>query len=293
MMTDLVRQEIATSATTVVVKIGTRPLSRDDGVLDAERIEALAEEIHEQMAAGRRMVLVSSGAVGAGMGQLAITDRPDDVRHLQAVAAIGQSYLVQAYDRALRKHGRHAAQILLTADDFNERTRSLNLRNSLLTLLEMGAVPIVNENDSVSVEELNTTFGDNDRLAALVTIELPAPLLVILSDVDGLYDGDPEAQASKLVDVVPKIDDDVLALANDRQTGLTKGGMASKLEAARIATLAGGKRRDRQRAEARRTRSNSLGTIRGHALSGRRCPRRRPQTLDRFQRAAAGSDRVG
>ena len=238
-MTDLVRQEIAAMADTLVVKIGTRPLTNEAGTLDEARVAALAEELHAILAGGRRVLLVSSGAVGAGMGQLGLKKRPTDLANLQAVAAIGQSYLVQAYERALRAHGRHAAQVLLTAEDLDDRTRYLNVRNTLSALLDLGAVPIVNENDTVSVEELRTTFGDNDRLAAMVTNLLRAPLLVILSDVAGLYDGDPLDPQSKVIPTVSRLDESIATLVRDRATGLSKGGMASKLEAARICTSAG------------------------------------------------------
>jgi glutamate 5-kinase len=191
------------------------------------------------MNAGRRVVLVSSGAVAAGMGRLGMKERPRDLARLQAVAAVGQSCLMQTYDRALSAHGRHAAQVLLTADDLDDRTRYLNVRNTILTLLEFGAVPIVNENDTVSVEELQTTFGDNDRLAAMVANLIRAPLLVLLSDVDGLFDGDPREPGSKLISTISKLDDSVFALVRDEKTGLSKGGMASKLAAARMTTLSG------------------------------------------------------
>src|SRR3954454_11502865 len=163
-MTALLRQEIAASAHTIVVKVGTRVLTSPDGTLNEPRVAELAREIHELIAGGRQVALVSSGAVGAGMGLLGLKDRPKDLAHLQAVAAVGQSYLVQTYDRALRGFGRHAAQVLLTADDLDDRTRYLNVRNTLVTILELGAVPIINEHDTVSVEELLTTFGDNDKL---------------------------------------------------------------------------------------------------------------------------------
>jgi glutamate 5-kinase len=236
---DLVRQEIAAASHLWVVKVGTRVLTRPDGLLNQERIASLCEELHQVIETGRKVVLVSSGAVGAGMGQLGLTKRPRDLAHLQAVAAVGQTNLVEAYDRELRRHGRHAAQILLIADDLDHRTRYLNIRNTILTLLEYNAVPIINENDTVSVDELKTTFGDNDRLAAMVTNLIRAPLLVLLSDVAGLYDGDPADSASKLVSNVTRLDDSILALVRDKATGLSKGGMASKLEAARIATAAG------------------------------------------------------
>jgi glutamate 5-kinase len=236
---DLLRQEIAALATTIVVKVGTRVLTGQDGQLDQHRIQQLADQIHHVLSTGRKVVLVSSGAVGAGMGRLGLTTRPTDLAHLQAVAAIGQSSLVEAYERSLHKHGHHAAQVLLTAEDLEHRLRYLNARNTLLTLLELGAVPIINENDTVSVEELQTTFGDNDRLAAIVTNLIRAPLLVLLSDVDGLFDGDPRKAGSQVITTVEELDASITALVRDRVGGLSKGGMASKLEAARLATTGG------------------------------------------------------
>jgi len=238
-MTDLLRQEIATAATTIVVKVGTRVLTRSDGRLNHERITQLAEELSQVVATGRKVALVSSGAVGAGMGRLGLAARPANLAQLQAVAAVGQSVLVEAYERALRSHGRHAAQILLTAEDLDHRTRYLNARNTILTLFEYDALPIINENDTVSVDELQTTFGDNDRLAAIVTNLIQAPLLVLLSDVEGLYDGDPAAPDSKIIPTVKRLDESIFKLAQDRSGGLGKGGMASKLEAARQATAGG------------------------------------------------------
>lgn len=239
-MTDLVRQEVAAMADTVVVKVGSRVLTRaEDGLLNLERIERLAAELAAIAKSGRKVVLVSSGAVAAGMGQLGLNRRPRDLATLQAVAAIGQSHLIQAYDRALKGHGRHAAQLLLTADGLDNRTRYLNVRNTLLKLLEIGAVPIINENDTISVEELQISFGDNDRLAAMVTNLIRAPLLVLLSDVDGLYSGDPQDPAAEVIPLVKTLDESVFRLVRDSVTGLSKGGMASKLNAARIATSAG------------------------------------------------------
>jgi len=239
MPTDVLRQEIATAAHTIIVKVGTRVLTAADGRLNQERVTTLAEELHGLIATGRKVALVTSGAVGAGMGQLKLPKRPASLAKLQAVAAVGQSHLIEVYDRALRAHGRHAAQLLLTAEDLDDRTRYLNVRNTILTLFEYGALPIINENDTVSVDELRTTFGDNDRLAAMVTNLVRAPLLVLLSDVDGLYDGDPADPQSKVVDTVTRLDQPVLAMVRDKTTGLSKGGMASKLEAARMATTAG------------------------------------------------------
>jgi glutamate 5-kinase len=238
-MTDLLRQEIAAASDLLVVKVGTRVLTDDAGQLDLDRIAQLAEQLNRLIDSGRKVVLISSGAVGAGLGKLGRTTRPTNLAMLQAVAAVGQSFLVQAYDRALQNHDRHAAQVLLTVEDFDDRTRYLNVRNTLLTLLELGAVPIINENDTVSVEELQTTFGDNDHLAALVTNLLRAPLLVLLSDVEGLYDGDPQDASAKIIPTVTTIDQQIDALVCDTKTGHSKGGMASKLAAAKMVTAAG------------------------------------------------------
>jgi len=238
-MTDLLRQEIAALATTIVVKVGTRVLTRRDGQLDEARIGQLAEQVHLAMASGRKVVLVSSGAVGAGMGRLGLKSRPTDLAHLQAVAAVGQSILVEAYERMLHPYDHHAAQVLLTAEDLEHRIRYLNARNTLLTLLELGAVPIINENDTISTEELQTTFGDNDRLAAIVTNLIRAPLLVLLSDVDGFFDGDPRVAGSKVIPTVEQLDPSILGCVYDRLGGMSKGGMTSKLEAARLATTGG------------------------------------------------------
>ncbi|HEY2411000.1 MAG TPA: glutamate 5-kinase [Pirellulaceae bacterium] len=233
------RQQVTAAAHTVVVKVGTRVLTQEDGTLDYKRIEQLAEEIHAISSGGRRVVLVSSGAVGAGISLLGLKARPTDLAKLQAVAAVGQTHLIQTYDSTFAKHGRRAAQVLLTVEDVDDRIRYLNVRNTLHSLLDFGAVPIINENDTVSVDELKTTFGDNDRLAAMVTNLLRAPLLIVLSDIDGLYDGDPALSQSKLVSTVEQIDEHVLAFVRDRKTGLSKGGMASKLEAARMVTTSG------------------------------------------------------
>ncbi len=239
-MLDPLRQQIADTAGTIVVKVGTRVLTGLDGLLDAARIDSLGRQIDAIAADGRRVVLVSSGAVGAGMGRIGLDRRPTELARLQAVAAIGQSCLIEAYERALRGRGRHVGQVLLVADDLQDRARYLNIRNTLLTLLDYGAVPVINENDTVSVEELRTSFGDNDRLAALVATLLGAPLLVLLSDVDGLFDRHPSQPGAAIVPHVPRIDAAIAGLADDRIGGLSKGGMASKIAAARMVTEAGG-----------------------------------------------------
>lgn len=239
-MINILRQEILTESPTIVVKVGTRILTDASGHLSESQIESFANQLAEARAKGFRMVLVSSGAVGSGIGRLGLPGRPKDLAQLQAVAAVGQSALIEAYNHFLEKLGLHAAQILLTADDLEHRTKYLNVRNTLNALLEFGAIPIINENDTLSVAELKTTFGDNDRLAALVADLIHAPLLILLSDIDGLYDGDPRKPGVKLIPTVHQIDASIQALAFDRLTGLSKGGMASKLRIAHQITNAGG-----------------------------------------------------
>jgi glutamate 5-kinase len=243
-MLDSARQEIAATSRTVVVKIGTRVLTHEDGTLDLDRVAALAEQLVRLSDGKRFVVLVSSGAVGAGTGRLKLSRRPTDLAHLQAVAAVGQSRLIEAYNRAFEAHGRHAAQILLTADDLNDRSRYLNVRNTLLALFQFGAIPIVNENDSVRVDELQRNVGDNDRLAAMVTNLLRAQLLVLLSDVDGLFDRHPSDPTAQVIPVVAHFDEaqrefNRQAAGTFAANHLSRGGMASKLEAARLATTAG------------------------------------------------------
>jgi glutamate 5-kinase len=234
------RQSIAATARLIVVKVGSRVLTGADGLLDQGRIEMLGRQISGLCEEGRQVVLVSSGAVAAGMGRIGLGRRPAELAHLQAVAALGQSCLIEAWERSLGGHGRHVAQVLLVADDLQHRTRYLNIRNTLRALLDYGSIPVINENDTVSVDELRTSFGDNDRLAALVATLLGAPLLVLLSDVAGLHDRHPSEANATLLAEVPRIDAAVEALARDRPVGLSKGGMASKLAAARIVTEAGG-----------------------------------------------------
>jgi glutamate 5-kinase len=243
-MIDVVRQEIAATSKTVVVKVGTRVLAQEDGSLDPERVTAIAEQIVQLMDQKRQVVLVSSGAVGAGIGRLGLAHRPTDLAHLQAVAAVGQSRLIESYNRALEKHGRHAAQILLTADDLNDRTRYLNVRNTLLALFQYGALPIINENDTVRVDELQRNVGDNDRLAAMVTNLLRAPLLVLLSDVEGLYDRHPSDPDANVIPLVTQFESAMREFqrqpaARAGPNLLSRGGMASKLEATRLAVSAG------------------------------------------------------
>jgi glutamate 5-kinase len=232
-----------TAADTVVVKVGSRVLTREDGALDDERVSMVADQLARVRLDGRKPVLVSSGAVAAGMGRLGWKRRPTDLAELQAAAAVGQSRLIESYNKALAPHGLNAAQVLLTAEDLQHRTRYLNVRNTLLALFRCGAIPIINENDTVAVDELAISFGDNDRLAALVTNLLRAPLLVLLSDVEGLYDRNPSEPGAQVVPIVANLEEAQRKLVHDGVSApriqLSRGGMASKLRAARIATSAG------------------------------------------------------
>jgi glutamate 5-kinase len=239
MARDLVRDEVVHSSRIWVVKVGTSVLTGADGRLDPAQIGHLAEQISLVVDSGRRIALVSSGAVGAGIGQLGLAKRPDNLRQLQAAAAVGQSYLIRAYDEGFRRHGRHAAQLLLTHEDFDSRPRYLNMRNTLTALFDYNAVPVINENDTISVDEIR--FGDNDKLAAMVANLLQAPLLVILSVVDGLCRSDPGASGvGEVVPLVTDLDEEVLGLAGDSRSSGGTGGMHSKLQAAQLVTRAGG-----------------------------------------------------
>ncbi len=237
-MVDPVRQEVVSGAITVIIKVGTNVLADPNGHLDRHRIQSLADQLHRICSSGRKVVLVTSGAIGAGVGKLALGKRPTDLAHLQACAAVGQSALMQLYQESFAPYGVHTAQILLTASDFEDRARYLNARNTIVTLFEYGALPIINENDTVSVAEIK--FGDNDHLAAMVTNLLRAPLLVLLTNVDGLYSDDPRTNPdAKLLATVPNIDQSVTGLAADTKSALGTGGMESKLKAARLVTVAG------------------------------------------------------
>ena len=236
-MQNLVRQEIIQTTQTVVIKVGTSVLSRDDDTLDVARIASLAEQILSIRKTGRRVVLVSSGAVGAGLGLLGLTERPHDLPHLQAAAAMGQSHLIRLYNDCLEKHGFRAAQLLLTANDFRNRERYLNVRNTLNTLFEYPVIPIINENDTVSITEIQ--FGDNDSLAAMVNNLLDNSLLIVLSVIDGLFDGDPGDASSQVLPLVKDWDDDLMSLATDTKSRRGKGGMQSKLKSIRRVTEVG------------------------------------------------------
>lgn len=233
------RSKILQNADVWVVKVGSRVLTGADGRLDRSQIEQLSKQLVGLADQGKKVILVSSGAVASGVGQLGLPGRPRDLATLQAVAAVGQAHLIQVYEQVFAQHKRHAAQVLLTASDLDDRTRYLNVRNTLHALLAMKTIPIINENDTVAVDELKTTFGDNDRLAAMVAGVFEKPILVILSDVRGLFDRDPTLPDAKVIHSVEQIDSSIEELVKDRKTGISKGGMASKLSAARFVNNSG------------------------------------------------------
>ncbi len=238
MKKDDLRSQILSKVKKVVVKIGTGVLTTDDGYVDKEQIQRLAGQVVELKKMGYDVVVVSSGAIGSGMGELGIEKRPSTLPELQAVAAIGQSKLIGAYDECFKLHGYHAAQILLTREDFEDRQRYLNTCNTIHTLFQMNAIPVVNENDTISVDEIK--FGDNDALSALVTNLLNAELLIILSSVDGLYDRFPTAKNKAMViPMVENISHEIKQLSFDSKTARGVGGMQTKLEAASVVTNAG------------------------------------------------------
>jgi len=239
-MFSLLYDEILRTSDVVVVKVGTNVLSRANGLLNEPRIIQLCSDMCRMIEQKRRVVLVTSGAIGAGMGQLGLAERPTEIAKLQAIAAIGQGKLIETYEQILRLYGITGAQILLTANDLSTRESYLHVRNTILTLLDLGVLPIINENDTVSVARLHSTFGDNDRLAALVANLFECPLLILLTDVDGLFDRDPKDPGAKLIPVVEQWSSDLMHMVAEKRSNRSKGGMSSKLKAAKMITTSGG-----------------------------------------------------
>ncbi len=223
---------------TVVVKVGTSSLTHPSGLISFEKIENITRQLIELKNKGTRVVLVSSGAIGAGKGKLKFSNTETSIAQKQALAAVGQGILMQLYSKFAAEYGASVGQILLTREDISDKKRGDYSRDALLTLLEMGIIPIVNENDAVATEEIK--FGDNDRLSAMVCNLIDAEYLVILSDIDGLYDANPnDNPRAKLISVVDEITDELKAVAGDSGSNLGTGGMSTKLMAAEIAKNGG------------------------------------------------------
>ena len=231
------RSELQRGAKRIVVKVGTSLLAGAEGGIEIGYVTRLAGVVAAECKRGKEIALVTSGAIGAGIKPLGLKARPKSLRHLQAAAAVGQVHLVHAYEEALRPHGYNVGQVLLTRDGLENRQRYLNARSTLLTLLEEGAVPVINENDTVSVDEIR--FGDNDTLAALVTKLVDADLLVILTDVEGFFTSDPKKGGADLIDEVAEVTPEMERAASGTGSHLGSGGMATKLGAARQVAAGG------------------------------------------------------
>jgi glutamate 5-kinase len=215
----------------IVIKIGSNILTHKSGGLDSERILSIAGDVFQLCNDGHEVVIVSSGAVAAGMKKLGLKTKPKDIRLKQAAAAVGQSSLIWAYEKGFAEFGKKVAQILLTGDDFSDRLRYLNSRNTIITLLSFGIIPVINENDTVATDEIK--FGDNDNLAALVSALIEADRLIILSDVDGLYSADPKRETgTKLIGFVEEITPELIKKAGGEGSNIGTGGMYSKIKAA-------------------------------------------------------------
>lgn len=222
----------------IVVKVGTSTLAHPTGRLNIQRMEKLCKVLSDLKNMGHEIILVSSGAIAMGFGKLNLSERPKDVPTKQASAAVGQCELMYIYDKLFTEYNHTVAQLLITAPDIEEGgVRKQNFHNTLARLLELGALPVINENDTISTEEFG--IGDNDTLSAIVAVTIQADLLILLSDIDGLFDGDPRKNPdAKLIDTVEKIDEHIISLGGSGSS-LGTGGMATKLRAAQMATAAG------------------------------------------------------
>ena len=222
----------------IVVKIGTSTLAHHTGLLNIRRVEELCKVLSDLKNAGHEIILVSSGAIGMGVGKLSLAQRPSDIPTKQAAAAVGQCELMYTYDKLFAEHNHTVAQILLTAYDVDHPDRFENFKNTMHRLLELKALPIINENDTVATEELG--IGDNDTLGAIVAVSMEADLLILLSDIDGLYTADPHTQPeATLIAEIPEITREIWDLAGGAGSSLGTGGMATKLQAASICTKSG------------------------------------------------------
>ncbi|MDR0482551.1 MAG: glutamate 5-kinase [Cellulomonadaceae bacterium] len=221
----------------IVVKIGSSSLTNPDGHLSDDALTALVVTLATAMSSGAKVVLVTSGAVAAGLGPLNLSERPQDLATVQAAASVGQGALIAHYSHAFAQHHHHVGQVLLTSEDAENGPRYANAQRTLTRMLELGVIPIVNENDTVTTEEL--TFGDNDRLAALVAQLLSADALILLTDVDGLHTASPRSEGAERISFVAHMDDVAHVPVSPYGSAVGTGGMVTKLTAARLATNAG------------------------------------------------------
>ena len=222
----------------IVIKVGTSTLAYRTGLINIRRVEELCRVMSDLKNAGHELVLISSGAIGMGVGKLGLGKRPTDIPTKQAAAAIGQCELMYTYDKLFGEYNHTVAQILLTGADIENETRRTNFHNTMFRLLEFGVLPIINENDTVATDEI--VIGDNDTLGAIVAANVNADLLILLSDIDGLYTKDPHKYAdAELIPVVEALTPEVVALAEGKGSELGTGGMKTKLRAAEIAVGAG------------------------------------------------------
>ena len=222
----------------IVVKVGTSTLAHPTGRLNIQRVEMLVKVLSDLKNAGHEMVLVSSGAIGMGVGKLMLPGKPSDMPTKQAAAAVGQCELMYTYDKLFGEYNHTVAQILLTGDDIEDEKRRTNCENTLKRLIELGTFPIINENDTVSTAQIE--IGDNDTLSAIVAKSIQADLVILLTDIDGLFTADPHKDPNgKLIPVVEEITEDILKLAGGAGSTQGTGGMATKLQAAQMATAAG------------------------------------------------------
>jgi glutamate 5-kinase len=221
------------NAKRIVVKIGTSSLTHQDGKLNLYNVEGFVRQIVDLANEGKEVIIITSGAIGAGIGRLGLKSKPKSIPEKQAAAAVGQGILMQIYEKLFGEYGHTVAQILLTREDITDRKRHLNARNALITLLRYEVIPIINENDTIATDEID--FGDNDTLGALVAGLVDANLLIILSDVDGVYDADPRVNPqAKLLSEVTDVTEEIIAAAGGAGTKMGRGGMATKIQAARI-----------------------------------------------------------
>ena len=222
----------------ITVKVGTSTLTHKTGRLNIRRVEELCKVLSDVKNAGHEIVLVSSGAIGMGVGKLNMAERPKDMPTKQAAAAVGQCELMYVYDKLFQEHNHTVAQILITGEDLEDQTRHDNFTNTLMRLLELGALPIINENDTIATSEI--AVGDNDTLGALVAASVESDLFVVLTDIDGLYTSDPRHdESAEFIREVREITEEMLDGAGGGGTELATGGMATKLSAAKIAMDAG------------------------------------------------------